>query len=82
MLKVKIPFVGNGYNMPDAGALIDPPEDVAEYLVEIGVAEPYETKVQPLPENIKKNEPSALSRPGRARPKRTRKNSKRPAKKS
>jgi len=46
MLKVKIPFVGNGYNMPDVGELIDPPADVAKYLVQIGVAVP--SPVDPL----------------------------------
>ena len=81
MIKVKIPFVGNGYNMPDTGTLIDPPEDVARYLVSIGVAEPYETKIEQAPKEVKKVKRLASSRPAQAPRKRTRKVSKKSAKK-
>ena len=41
MLRVVKPFCGQGYNMPAPGTLIDPPEDVAAYLLGIGVVEQY-----------------------------------------
>ena len=82
MLKVLIPFVGHGYSMPDSGTIINPPEDVAKHLVSIGVAEPYETKVQPVPEETKKEERLESSRLAQARTPKTRRVSKKSAKKS
>jgi len=82
MLRVTRPFCGHGYNMPAPGTLIDPPKDVAAYLCSIDVAEPYETKIQALPEEVKKGGALGSSHPALARPKRMRKNSRRSARKS
>lgn len=83
MLKVTKPFCGHGFNMPAPGTLIEPEPAIADHLVKIGVAEVYETKVDPVPAEIKKKpKPSASSRQARAPRKRTRKNSKKSAKKS
>lgn len=82
VLIVKRPFVGHGFNMPAPGSLIDPPAEVAEHLIGIDVAERYETKIQEVPAEVKKAERLASSRPAQAPRKRTRKNSKRSAKKS
>ena len=81
MLQVLIPFTGHGYNMPNPGTLIDPPDAVAAHLVEIGVAAYYETKVDSLPKEIKKKKPSASLRPARVARKKTPKRSKKSAKK-
>ena len=48
-------------------------DDYADHLVEIGVAEAYETKVV-KPEEIKKKQPGSVSRQGQASRKRTAKN--------
>jgi len=40
--------------MPNVGELIDPPEAVRLHLIDIGVADEYETKVIPAPKEIKK----------------------------
>ena len=82
MLKVLIPFVGHGYSMPDSGTIINPPEDVAKHLVSIGVAEPYENKVDLIPKEVKKGERLESSRPAQAPRKRTRRVSKKSVKKS
>jgi len=82
ILVVDKPFVGQGFNMPAPGTLIDAKDDVAEYLIGIGVAHAYETKVTPLPD-IKKNDPlSASSRPAHRVTKKTRRRSKKSVKKS
>ena len=54
MLRVLIPFVGQGYNMPSPGAIIDPPAQVRAHLIEIGVAEVYEAKIVRPPPEVKK----------------------------
>jgi len=83
MVVIKTPFVGYGLNMPAPGELYDLPEDTARELLGIGVVTRYETKVDPLPDNIKKKERrSVLSRPGRAQLGRTRKSSLKSATKS
>jgi hypothetical protein len=83
MLKVTKPFCGQGYNMPAPGTLITPPDDVAAYLVSIGVAERYETKIVEPPQEIKKKpKPSASSQAAPAPRKRTRRKSKKSVKKS
>ena len=84
MLIVLQTFVNESYNMPSVGALIDPPEPVRSHLISIGVAAEYETKVDPLPEVMKKKQPvksSASSRPVRQQRNPTRKSSKKSAKK-
>ena len=50
MLKITIPFYGHGYNMPNVGELIDPPEPIRAALLDMGVVEVYETKVVSVPE--------------------------------
>ena len=80
MLIVKIPFCGHGYNMPNLGELIDPPEPVRAHLIAIGVAEVYEIKIVPPPREIKKKRKpvkrSALPRAGRVSRKKTARRSK------
>ena len=57
MIVVTTPFVGLGYNMPAPGTLLDVSEDKARQLLGMGVASRYETKVDPLPAEVKKKEP-------------------------
>lgn len=80
MLIVTKQFIGNGYNAPDIGSRINPPRELGDYLVAIGVAVPYETKVEPLPAEVKKNEPSESLPADPVAPKRTRKSSARKSK--
>ena len=83
MLKVLKPFVGFGYNMPAPGTLIDPPEPQRSEILGMGLADAYETKIMPVPDEVKKKPtPSASSRPAQAPRRKTRKKSKRSAKKS
>jgi hypothetical protein len=82
ILTVKRPFVGQGFNMPAPGTLIEVSNEVGAYLVGIDVADPYETKVLPLPDIKKKIEPSASSPVARQPRRKTRKNSKKSARKS
>lgn len=58
MLKVIQPFIGNGYDYPAPGTLIDPPEPQRTRLLAAGVVVEYETKVLPAPAEFKKKEPS------------------------
>lgn len=82
LLIVKTPFVGHGFNMPAPGTRIEVPDDLARHLMSIGVADRYETKIDPVPPVIKKKEPSESSRPAPAPRKKTRKRSKKSATKS
>lgn len=41
--------------MPTPGEIIDPPPEVREKLLRLGVAAEFELKVQPVPEEVKKN---------------------------
>ena len=69
--------------MPAPGTLIDPPDDVAEYLLSIDVAERYETKIVEPPQEIKKkSKPSASSQAAPVPRTRTRRKSKKSVKKS
>jgi len=43
-LKVVTPFVGHGYNMPDAGSLISAEDPLADHLIDIGVCVPFEAE--------------------------------------
>jgi hypothetical protein len=75
MLIVTANFVGHGYNMLDIGTRINPPPELAAHLVAIGVAAEYEAKVDPLPQEVKKNEPSVSLPAAQVVRKRTRKSS-------
>ena len=57
MLMITRQFVQQGFNMLPVGTLIDVPEDKARELLGLGVAHRYETKVDPVPAEVKKNEP-------------------------
>ena len=81
--KVTTPFQGYGYNWPNEGALITPSEETAAVLVEMGVAEPYETRMMHPPKEVKKRskKESASAPVARVSRKKTAKRSKKTAKK-
>ena len=83
MLKVKLPFTGYGYNMPNVGEVINPSTEIAAVLVEMGVAEPYETKMMHPPKEVKKRskKQSGSARVAQASTRKTAKRSKKTAKK-
>lgn len=60
LVVVTIPFVGLGFNMPAPGTLLDVTDEVGREMLGLGVVRRYETKVDPLPEVVKKK-PSGLS---------------------
>jgi len=55
MLIVTQSFHGHGYDFPAIGSLIDPPEETAAYLLSIDVVAEMETKIMPVPAEVKKN---------------------------
>ena len=79
--KVTAPFQGYGYNWPNEGALITPSEETAAVLVEMGVAEPYETRMMHAPKEVKKRskKESASAPAVRAKTRKTAKRSKKTA---
>lgn len=74
MLKVTKNFTGCGFNFPDVGSLIQPrTEDDRLHLVGIGVAEPYEVKIEKPPAEVKKKKPSVSSQAAPRQRKKTQK---------
>ena len=59
MLIVTRQFVGHGYNMLPVGTLLDPQPETTRALLQLGVVARYECKVDPLPAEVKKKEPTA-----------------------
>ena len=78
--RVTQPFIAFGMTV-DPGAVVELTEEQATALMDMDSVTPYETKVQPLPENKTKKKPSGSSRPARRVRKKTRRSSKPSAKK-
>ena len=80
--RVTQPFLAFG-KAPEAGEVVELTEEQAALLANNDCITPYETKVQPLPDNKakKKPTPSASVRPARVSKKKTAKRSKKSAKK-
>lgn len=51
---VVTPWVGLGYNMPAPGTRLEVSEELGRQLLQMGVVQRFETKIDPVPE-VKKN---------------------------